>query len=146
MNSVKVPSPQASINSLDQIKFTFGAILVSYTSSQVKLWKKETNQFNFLTDGAGLFCGVIRSFLARKEACPRVLVATHFHDIFRSDLLDPALPITFLHMQILLPEMPADNGDIVEEDEAQLGMHSMRNENITYLYRFAIHNSKYTLT
>ena len=49
-------------------------------------------------------------------------------------------------MQILLPEMPDDNdGDIVEEDEAQLGMHSMRNENITYLYRFAIRNSYYAL-
>ncbi|KAJ7644219.1 DNA mismatch repair protein MutS [Roridomyces roridus] len=39
------------------------------------------------TDGAGLFCGV--------------LAATHFHDVFREDLLDPDAPITFVHMQVM---------------------------------------------
>lgn len=43
----------------------------------------------------------------------------------------------------MLPEMPDDVETYIEEDgvldsgEAQAGIHTMRGENITYLYRFA---------
>ncbi|KAJ7610685.1 DNA mismatch repair protein MutS [Mycena rosella] len=40
--------------------------------------------------------------LNRGPNCPKVLAATHFHDVFKEDLLDPdAVPITFLHMQVM---------------------------------------------
>ncbi|KIY45215.1 hypothetical protein FISHEDRAFT_67145 [Fistulina hepatica ATCC 64428] len=54
------------------------------------------------TDGAGLFCGVVKHLLDRGPDCPKVMAATHFHDIFKEDLLDPeSAPIEFLHMQVL---------------------------------------------
>ena len=92
------------------------------------------------TDGAGLFCGVLRSFLARGPSCPKILAATHFLDVFRQDLLDTSLPINFLHMQILLPSADS-NGDTAAEssvegdgeDVDQLKV--MKGETITYLYR-----------
>lgn len=107
-----------------------------------------------MQDGAGLFCGVLRSFLARGADCPKVLTATHFHDVFREDLLDPALPITFLHMQILLPDIEnVDNGDerssfgvpddadmvdaVGDEDENRTSIMVRKGETITYLYRSA---------
>ncbi|KIK69506.1 hypothetical protein GYMLUDRAFT_66815 [Collybiopsis luxurians FD-317 M1] len=54
------------------------------------------------TDGAGLLCGVIKHLFARGSNCPKVIVATHFHDIFREELLDPqSVPVSFLHMQVM---------------------------------------------
>ncbi|KAJ6559109.1 DNA mismatch repair protein MutS [Mycena vulgaris] len=61
-----------------------------------------TGSYAFFLDGAGLFCGVLKHLLNRGPNCPKVLAATHFHDVFREDLLDPdAVPITFLHMQVM---------------------------------------------
>jgi hypothetical protein len=54
------------------------------------------------TDGAGILCGVLKHFLNRKDQCPKILVTTHFHEIFREDLLNPKLvPISFQHMQVM---------------------------------------------
>ena len=54
------------------------------------------------TDGAGLFCGVLRHLLDRGANCPKVLVATHFHDVFNEDLFDPTdIPVSFRHMQVM---------------------------------------------
>ncbi|KAJ3340321.1 MutS protein msh5 [Gonapodya sp. JEL0774] len=39
------------------------------------------------TDGVGLFCGVVQSLLDRGPECPKVLLATHFHEIFSNSLL-----------------------------------------------------------
>ncbi|KAI5123127.1 hypothetical protein M0805_001482 [Coniferiporia weirii] len=106
------------------------------------------------TDGAGLFCGVLRSLLARGSTCPKVLAATHFHDVFHADLLDPSLPITFLHMQILLPGLSSEDdlegiNNITEETDPELEagddddegarVHAPLKwgETITYLYRVA---------
>lgn len=98
-----------------------------------------------LSDGAGLFCSVLKHLSARGAGCPKVLAATHFHDVFTKDLLDPAsAPITFLHMQILMtsssghlvaqgPTADADSG--VEEEAAEDERRVAPGEQITYLYR-----------
>ncbi|KAI0670991.1 DNA mismatch repair protein MutS [Trametes maxima] len=72
--------------------------------------------------GAGLFCGVLVHLLATGASCPKVIASTHFHELFREDLLSPyLLPVTFSHMQVLLatsseddsvlPENPDDDDD-----------------------------------
>ncbi|KAF9476534.1 hypothetical protein BDN70DRAFT_863087 [Pholiota conissans] len=64
------------------------------------------------TDGAGLFCGVLRHLLNRGSKCPKVLVATHFHDVFNEDLFDPeSIPVSFRHMQVMFT---SSTGAIVE--------------------------------
>ncbi|KAF8073753.1 DNA mismatch repair protein MutS [Lyophyllum atratum] len=109
---------------------------------------------SFCTDGAGLFCGVLKHLLARGADCPKVLAATHFHDVFRTDLLDPHhSPIAFCHMQVMftasdgsllqghdLDSSSADN-DINMETDTTEEHHAVRRvgvgEKITYLYRVA---------
>ncbi|KAJ7069760.1 DNA mismatch repair protein MutS [Mycena amicta] len=102
------------------------------------------------TDGAGLFCGVLKHFLDRGPDCPKVLAATHFHDVFRDDLLDPdSVPITFLHMQVLFSSA---DGQVIDSPSSahhirstlqhtaasQKELDVSRNrEKITYLYRVA---------
>ncbi|KAI5896843.1 uncharacterized protein SCHCODRAFT_02725125 [Schizophyllum commune H4-8] len=62
-------------------------------------------------DGAGLFCGVLKHLLDRGSDCPKVMAATHFHDVFREDLLDPeSVPIAFLHMQVMFEKEDATFG------------------------------------
>jgi DNA mismatch repair protein MSH5 len=87
---------------------------------------------HLIADGAGLLCGVLKSLLARGSECPKVLVATHLHEIFRQDLLDPArVPIIFVHMQVMFT---TDGGDLIDErkvvdDPVRPG------ESLTYLYK-----------
>jgi DNA mismatch repair protein MSH5 len=101
------------------------------------------------SDGAGLFCGVLRHLLNRGSACPKVLIATHFHNVFNEALLDPTnIPVSFRHMQIMFT---SSAGEVLEPNNlcvnAGVGGTSMdgdghedRNiigpgEKITYLYR-----------
>ncbi|RHZ76807.1 hypothetical protein Glove_192g13 [Diversispora epigaea] len=52
-------------------------------------------------DGAGLFCGVMEHLLKRGRNCPKVIAATHFHEIFENNLLSNSLPITLVTMEIV---------------------------------------------
>lgn len=102
----------------------------------------------YLTDGAGLLCGVLKHFISLGPSCPKVLATTHFHDIFRNDILNPEdLPITFTHMQVLFTS--SDGREIVTSEansidkatgyaygEGQEGNVVKPNERITYLYRY----------
>ncbi|KII86749.1 hypothetical protein PLICRDRAFT_164045 [Plicaturopsis crispa FD-325 SS-3] len=112
-------------------------------------WLSTTSEY---TDGAGLFCGVIKSLLERGSGCPKVLAATHFHEVFDPELLDPregALPITFVHMEIMFT---SDRGELLDiksapntsgqfsddEDDEDLPARVIApGEKVTYLYRVA---------
>lgn len=108
--------------------------------------------FSSLIDGAGLLCGVLKHFMDRGPDCPKVLAATHFHDVFREDLLDPeTVPISFLHMQVMFTSSTGMDMTSTSLDESsQIGTPSARRdslqrgdtgktigpgEKITYLYR-----------
>ncbi|KAF8194135.1 hypothetical protein BJ912DRAFT_924219 [Pholiota molesta] len=53
--------------------------------------------------------------------CPKVLVATHFHDVFNEELFDPEnIPVSFRHMQVMFTSSTVRAA-----------------EKITYLYRVA---------
>jgi DNA mismatch repair protein MSH5 len=100
------------------------------------------------TDGAGLFCGVIKHLLNRGSQCPKVLAATHFHEVFQKDMLDPKkFPITFSHMQVLFTSSkgnilnPGDtsiSGESEPTNDEKLESTSTipPGEKITYLYRY----------
>lgn len=94
------------------------------------------------SDGAGLFCGVLIHLLNRGRDCPKVLVASHFHDVFRKDLFDPhKFPITFVHMKVLFA---SSTGDVLGADsvcgpdsseESSISRAPLPGEKIMYLYR-----------
>ncbi|PPR05412.1 hypothetical protein CVT24_008026 [Panaeolus cyanescens] len=108
----------------------------------------------FGKDGAGLFCGVLRHLLNRGAVCPKVLVASHFHDIFNEGLLDPEqVPISFYHMQVMfttnasealeshsLSGLVASSVASVSELTHHMGIESRLvnpRSRITYLYKVA---------
>lgn len=70
-------------------------------------------------DGAGLACGVFEYFLSLGDKRPKVLGATHFHEIFENGFLQPRPHLSFGHMEIRI------------DKEAE----GVENQ-ITYLYNF----------
>lgn len=93
------------------------------------------NYPSWLTDGAGLFAGVLKHLLARGSDCPKVIATTHFHELFStgSGALDPLsqkLPITFVHMEIMFATR---GGEIITDAASSTTV--TKAENITYLYR-----------
>lgn len=71
------------------------------------------------SDGAGLACGVFEYFLSLGPERPKVLAATHFHEIFENGQFDGRPEIAFGHMEVRVD----DEMEAVEDQ-------------ITYLYNF----------
>ncbi|TQS38393.1 hypothetical protein Golomagni_01101 [Golovinomyces magnicellulatus] len=71
------------------------------------------------SDGAGLCCGVFSYFLKLGSERPKVLGATHFHEIFENGFLCEQPELIFGHMEVRI-DVEAKAGD----------------DQITYLYRF----------
>ena len=83
--------------------------------------KTETTQLPPLThdsDGSGLACGVFEQFLRLGDQMPKVLGATHFHEIFENGFLQNRPRLAFGHMEVRI-DMEADAVD----------------EQIAYLYK-----------
>ena len=70
-------------------------------------------------DGAGLAAGVFEHLLQRGPDCPKVLGATHFHEIFESGFLQPRPSLGFAHMEVR-----------VDTDASEV------DNQITYLYNY----------
>jgi len=70
-------------------------------------------------DGAGLAAGVFEHLLQRGMESPKVLGATHFHEIFEIGFLQPRPSLGFAHMEV---QMDTQASDV--EDQ------------ITYLYNY----------
>ncbi|KAI1265648.1 muts domain V-domain-containing protein [Xylariaceae sp. FL1019] len=69
-------------------------------------------------DGAGLMAATINHFTGLRTERPKVLVATHFHEIFDGDFLVESEELAFAHMEI----------------HVDLKTHIMEDQ-VTYLYR-----------
>jgi DNA mismatch repair protein MSH5 len=70
-------------------------------------------------DGAGLSCGVLEYFLDLGHYPPKVLAATHFHEIFENGFLEERPELSFGHMEVRVDS----DAELVEDQ-------------ITYLYNF----------
>jgi DNA mismatch repair protein MSH5 len=70
-------------------------------------------------DGAGLLCGALEHLLRRGDDCPKVLVATHFHEIFENGFLPVQPRLGFGHMEVKIDPTAKDISD-----------------QLTYLYNF----------
>lgn len=80
-------------------------------------------------DGAGLACGVFEHFLSLGDGRPKVLGATHFHEIFESGFLQPRPILAFGRMEVRVHKD-------AEEVEDQ----------ITYLYKSEPRSSRVVST
>ena len=70
------------------------------------------------TDGAGLACGVFEHFLSLGAGRPKVLGATHFHEIFENGFLQLRPGLAFGRMEVR-----------IDRDAKEI------EQQITYLYK-----------
>lgn len=71
-------------------------------------------------DGAGLVTALLDHFLSLGAEAPKVLAATHFHEIFEYDFLRESPGLAFAHLDVRV--------DLEAED---------RDDQVTYLFRLA---------
>lgn len=71
-------------------------------------------------DGAGLVTALLDHFLSLGAEAPKVLAATHFHEIFEYDFLRESPRLAFAHLDVRV--------DLEAED---------RDDQVTYLFRLA---------
>lgn len=72
-----------------------------------------------MVDGIGLACGVFEHLL-NMNCSPKVIAATHFHEIFENSLLAPHPGLQLGHMEVKVSE---------ESEEAE--------DQIAYLYKYS---------
>ncbi|KAF2088890.1 hypothetical protein K490DRAFT_64102 [Saccharata proteae CBS 121410] len=99
---------------LQQISFA-----VSLATRRTLLVIDEFGKGTETSDGAGLVCGVLEHLLSLGDERPKVLAATHFHEIFEHGLLPPRPAFKFGHMEVHID---------AEADQVE--------DQITYLYNF----------
>ncbi|PLB43783.1 DNA mismatch repair protein Msh5 [Aspergillus steynii IBT 23096] len=87
-----------------------------------QLRRKLTN-WTWRTDGIGLACGVLEHLLGLEDA-PKIIFATHFHEILNHELIKLGPRLQLAHMEIRICEDARENGD-----------------QITYLYNFRLGRS-----
>jgi DNA mismatch repair protein MSH5 len=86
---------------IDLQQVTLAMTLATYRSLVIiDEFGKGTNS----SDGAGLACGVFEYFLSLGPERPKVLGATHFHEIFESGRFDGRPEIAFGHMEVRVDE------------------------------------------
>ncbi len=84
-------------------------------------------------DGAGLVAGVLQNLLGEGRgeegrARPKVLAATHFHEIFEMGFLPPRTGLQFAHMEVRVDAKHHDDDD---NQQAHAGQSATQ---VTYLY------------
>ncbi|PTU22616.1 hypothetical protein P175DRAFT_0514665 [Aspergillus ochraceoroseus IBT 24754] len=107
------------MNDLQQISFD-----LKHITARSLLLIDEFGKGTCENDGIGLACGIFEHLLSL-ESAPKVIAATHFHEIFENELIELARPRLQLgHMEVRVSE------DAHESDDQ-----------ITYLYNFRLGKS-----
>ncbi|GCB22561.1 MutS protein homolog 5 [Aspergillus awamori] len=101
------------MNDLQQLSFDLKQV-TGHSLLLIDEFGKGTNE----NDGIGLACGVLENILNREDA-PKVIAATHFHEILANEYLKPRPQLQLGHMEVRVHEEPGE-----AEDQ------------ITYLYNF----------
>ncbi|KAH7403355.1 muts domain V-domain-containing protein [Cadophora sp. MPI-SDFR-AT-0126] len=95
------------------------ALALSVATNRTLLVIDEFGKGTNSSDGAGLCCGVLEYLLSLGVHRPKVLAATHFHEIFENGYLQDKTNLSFGHMEVRVDEA-------AEAAEDQ----------VTYLYNF----------
>ncbi|KAL2818963.1 muts domain V-domain-containing protein [Aspergillus cavernicola] len=106
------------MNDLQQISFD-----LKHITGRSLLLIDEFGKGTSENDGIGLACGILEHLLSREDA-PKVIAATHFHEILENEFLPVRPRLQLGHMEVRVCEEPQEPDD-----------------QITYLYNFRIGRS-----
>ncbi|KAH2339871.1 hypothetical protein KXW87_001750 [Aspergillus fumigatus] len=101
------------MNDLQQISFDLKQV-TGRSLLLIDEFGKGTNE----SDGIGLACGILEHLLSLEDA-PKVITATHFHEIFQNGFLQPRRRLQLGHMEVRIS-----------------GKARQVEDQITYLYKY----------
>ncbi len=104
VTSIQVTETVSKLQSNFMIDISQVALALRQATARSLILLDETARGTDAIDGAALFASIIADLLHRKEAAPKVAVATHFHEVFFNGLLAPGLAFEPKHMQIVFDQ------------------------------------------
>ncbi|TPX38060.1 hypothetical protein SmJEL517_g00294 [Synchytrium microbalum] len=88
MTRIQTRESVSKIQSAFLIDLQQVALMIRYATARSLLIIDEFGKGTVSKDGVGLFCSALDSFMAKRDLCPKVVAATHFHEIFAHQLLE----------------------------------------------------------
>lgn len=89
------------------------AFSINHTTQRSLVLIDEFGKGTNANDGAGLMTALLDHFLNLDDVRPKVLVATHFHEIFENNLLTVTRDLAFAHMEVRVDLDAVDADDQV---------------------------------
>ncbi|OKL60144.1 hypothetical protein UA08_04558 [Talaromyces atroroseus] len=119
LTRINTPETVSKIQSTFMLDLQQVSLLLRFGTPRSLIIIDEFGKGTDMNDGAGLACGIFEYLLSLGNNKPKVLVATHFHEIFENGFLPERESLAFGHMEVRIDEESADN-----------------KEQVTYLYNF----------
>lgn len=89
------------------------AFSINHTTRRSLVLIDEFGKGTNATDGAGLMTALLDHFLSLDDERPKVVVATHFHEIFENEFLTEGRVLAFAHMEVRVDTEAIDVDDQV---------------------------------
>ncbi|KAH8697365.1 putative DNA mismatch repair protein Msh5 [Talaromyces proteolyticus] len=124
LTRISTPETVSKIQSTFMIDLQQMSLLLKLATDKSLIVIDEFGKGTGINDGAGLACGIFEYLLSLADKRPRVLAATHFHEIFENGFLPPRKFLEFGHMEVRVDESTRDT-----------------KEQLTYLYNFKLGRS-----
>lgn len=87
------------------------AFSINHATQQSLILIDEFGKGTNAADCAGLMTALLDHFLSRQNSRPKVLVTTHFHEIFENHFLGHDRDLAFAHMEVRMDPEAADSDD-----------------------------------
>ncbi|KAI8576992.1 hypothetical protein K450DRAFT_274165 [Umbelopsis ramanniana AG] len=114
MQTLETASKAKSAFQIDLQEILFS---LQYATSRSLILLDEFGKGTGSCDGAALLCAVLEYFINKQDGCPKIIAATHFHELIESELLTPSVPISYCTMDMICEEKFLDhcrNADEIE--------------------------------
>ena len=100
------------------------AFAMNFATRRSLILIDEFGKGTYANNGAGLLAALIDHFRSLGDERPKVLLATHFHEVFQDDLVEEGNDMLFTHMDV---HLSPDAEDL--------------NDQVTYLFRLVLGRS-----
>ncbi|KAL3711741.1 hypothetical protein TMatcc_000433 [Talaromyces marneffei ATCC 18224] len=119
LTRISTPETVSKIQSTFTLDLQQISLLLKFSTRRSLIIIDEFGKGTDLNDGAGLACGIFEYLLSLGGERPKVLAATHFHEIFENRFLPERPSLGFGHMEVRVDEEIAN-----------------AKEEVAYLYNF----------
>ncbi|QKX55952.1 uncharacterized protein TRUGW13939_03051 [Talaromyces rugulosus] len=104
LTRISTPETVSKIQSTFMIDLQQMSLLLKLATEKSLIVIDEFGKGTDINDGAGLACGIFEYLLSLDEKRPKILAATHYHEIFENGFLPIRRSLSFGHMEVRVDE------------------------------------------